>query len=276
MTISERNALFKIGIAFCAVIVLLTLAVSFLTVPVYPEMEENTRRPANFFQIFVSRFMVSDYYAVHVSISATVLFAFIGMLLIYSFFERTSAPEILYIALFTISFSFEAIRLILPLHFIFNFPSLYLIIAARTLLFARYFSIFSLFTASVCAAGFDIQKTRNIIMIIIIAVLIIILGVPIDSQTWDTSFNMVTGYTSIFRLMEVAVFLITVISFIVAANIRSSRDYAYVGIGIVIAMAGRNMLLENDNWAGPVPGILLLSFGTWFLCSKLHKIHLWL
>jgi len=276
MTLSERNLVFKAGIVFCAIIVLLTLAASFITVPVYSTMEENTRRAADFFQYFISRIIKSNNYAVHASLSAAVLFSFIGMLLIHFFFERTSAPEILFIAFFTMSFSFEAIRLVPPLYLVYNFPSFYLLLAARALLFARYFGLFSLFIASVCAAGFETQGTRNVILVIFIAVLFVILGVPIDTQSWDTAFNMINGYTSMLRLIEAVAFLTTVISFLVAAYIRSSPDYAYVGIGVIIAMIGKSILLGTDNWAGPVPGILLLSYGTFFLCSKLHKLHLWM
>jgi len=276
MTLSERNLFFKIGIAFCAIIAILTVAASFLTVPIYSTMEENSRRPADFFQFLTNPIIKSNYYAVHTSLAAAVLFSFIGMVLIHFFFERTSSPEILFIAIFTISFSFEAIRLIMPLYLIFNFPSFYLLIAARTLLFARYFGIFSLFAASVCAAGFETQRTRNIILVIFVAVLFVTLGVPIDTQNWDTTFTMINGYTSMFGLIEVIAFLTTVISFFVAAYVRSSRDYIYVGIGVIIAMVGKSILLGTDNWAGPVPGILLLSFGTGFLSSKLHKLHLWL
>ena len=276
MTLSERNLFFKIGIVFCALIVLLTLAASFLTVPVYSAMEENSRRSTDFFQFFINRFIKTDYYAVHASLAASVLFSFIGMLLIHFSFERTTAPEILYIAFFTISFSFEAIRLILPLYLIFNFPSFYLLVAARVLLFARYFGIFSLFTASVFAAGFETQRTRNVILVLFVAVLFVTLGVPIDTQNWDTAFNMINGYSSMFKLIEVTAFFATVISFLVAAYIRSSKDYVFVGIGVILALAGKSILLGTDNWAGPVPGILLLSFGTGFLCSKLHKLHLWL
>jgi hypothetical protein len=204
------------------------------------------------------------------------LFSIVGLILIYSFFQQTLSPEILYIAIFTVSFSFEAIRLIIPLHLIYNIPSFYLLLAARILLFTRYFGIFSLFAASICAAGLEIQKKSIIILIIFIASLVIIFSVPIDTQNWDTSLNMVIGYASMFRLIEIVIFLTTIISFFVAVNVRGSRDYAYAGIGVMLAFIGRKLLLHADNWASPVLGIILLSAGTWFVCSRLHKIHLWL
>jgi hypothetical protein len=245
-------------------------------VPIYPEIETNIRRPEYLFQVISGWFLGSDYYAVHASLILAVVFSFVGTLLIHNFFERTSAPEILYISFFTLSLSFEVIRLILPLHLIYNFPSSYLLGASRVLLFARYFSVISLFTASVCAAGLEVQKTRNVIFFMVIAALLIILGIPVDTQIWDTSFVMFSGYSSMFRMIEAVVFITTAITFFIAAKVRDSREYIYVGIGVILALIGRNILIGTDNWAGPVPGIFLLSFGTWFICSRLHKIHLWL
>jgi len=276
MTLSARNAFFKIGIWFCAVCTFLTIAVSSMTVHIYPEMEGSTPRPAYIFQFLSGQLLGSNNYAVHASIAASVLFSLIAIILIHFFFERTSAPEILYISFFTISFAFEAIRLILPLHFIYNFPPAYLLFAARLLLFARFFGVFSLFTASVCASGLDVQKTRDVVFSIIIAAMIITVGIPIDVQTWDTSLNMVVGYDARFRVIEAFVFITTMASFFIASNVRDSREYNFVAVGVMVAMIGRNILLGADNWAGPVPGIMLLSFGTWLLCAKLHRIHLWL
>jgi hypothetical protein len=239
-------------------------------------MEENPRRPAYVFQLIAGWFLKTDYLAVHTSIVLAVLFSLVSMIFIHSFFERTSAPEILYISFFAFSLSFEVIRLIVPLHIKYIFPLFYLVTAARALLFARYFSIFSLFAASVCASGLEIQRTRNVVLFLLVPSLVISLGVPIDAQTWDTCFTFASGNTSMFLMIGVIVLFGIVISFFVAANKRRSKEYYYVGIGAAIALAGRNILLGVDNWAGPVLGILLLVFGIRLMCSKLHKIHLWL
>ena len=276
MTLSERNAFFKAGIAFCGLITLLAAAVSYLIIPVYSAMGENHSRPQYIIQSVSGRFLENNYYAVHASIIFAVLFSFIALLLIHHFFERTSTPEILYISFFIFSFSLEIIRLFIPMQIISPYPFFYLRSAARVLLFARYFGIFSLFTAAICAAGMEVKKNRNITFIILIAVLLIVLSVPVDNQIWDTSFRMVNGYNNMLRMMETVAFFITFISFFAAAKIRDSKDYTYAGFGVVLALSGRNILLETDNWLGPVLGILLLSFGTFFICSKLHKIHLWL
>ena len=276
MTLSERNVFFKTGIIFCAIVILLILAVSFLTVPIYAEIEENDLRPGYIFKIITGRFLGNSYYAVHTSIALAAIFSFAGMMLIHSYFERTPTPEILYIAFFIISFSLEVCRLFIPLYLIFNFPSVYLRITARVLLFARFFGIFSLFTAGLCAAGMNVQKTRNAVFIIIVAGLVITLGVPIDVHSWNTGFNVINGYSTTFRMIELLVFITTLTSFIIAAKVQDSKDYVYAAAGVILALIGRLILLGTDNWMGAAQGILLLSFGIWFLCSKVHKIHLWL
>jgi len=248
-----------------------------LIIPVYSKiMEEFTRRPVNVFQVLTAFFMKNDYYAVYISLAASVLYSLIGIIFIHFFFERTSAPEILYIAIFTISLAFEAIRLILPLYCIYIFSLFYVNVVFRVLLFARFFSVFSLFAAGLYAAGLEMQKTRNVIFVMIIAAMVITLWVPIDGSNWDTSLNIVNSYTSMFAWVELAAFLTTMISFFIAANIRDSKEYFNVAIGVMLALVGRGFLINVDNWIGFVPGILLLSIGTGFLCSKLHKIHLWL
>ena len=286
MTLSERNAFFKIGIVFSFICVILILTASFFIMPVYKTANqsishdafgrEEITRPSSIFQVFSGIFIKNSYYAVHIAVILSVLFSLFGMILIHSSFERTAAPEMLYIAIFTVSFAFEALRLILPLHFLMNFPSVYIRFTARVLLFARVFCIFSLFAASIYAAGLEIQKNRNVIFIIIIATMLITLRVPIDVLNWDTGMNMVNGFISVFRLIEMAVFVTTMIGFVIAAKIRGSLEYKHVMIGAVLALIGRNILLSTDNWIGLGTGIGLLVFGTWYLCSKLHKIHLWL
>jgi hypothetical protein len=34
-------------------------------------------------------------------------------------------------------------------------------------------------------------------------------------------------------------------------------------------------LLFTDTWLSPSAGIIFLSFGTWLVCTYLHKIYLW-
>ena len=277
MTLTGRNTCFKTGIVLAALCAFLVLTFSFELIPAYSSMDaEILRRPDGLFQVFVSQFLKTSLYAVHTALAAAVLYSLVAIIMIYYSFEQTQAPEILFIAFFSVSLSFEAARLILPLYLIHDVSPFYLRMLSRTLLFGRFFGIFSLFAASIYASGLDVQKTRTTIMVIIIAVLIITLGIPVDVQTWDSSLNLVTGFTPFFRFIEAVVILFTVISFFIGGNTRGSKEYTVISIGALLALTGRNILIGADTWVSLSPGILLLSAGTWFMCTRLHRIYLWL
>jgi len=277
MTLSERNLVFKLGIALSFLCLLISIIISVKVFPVYASMEtEITRRSGGIFRALIEKFFEAKLLAVHGCILISVLYSFFSIIFIYYFFEKTQSPEILFIVFFAASFSLEALRLILPLGRVYELPSLYQLMASRIILFSRYFGVFSLFTASVFASGLKAQKQRNIILIITVTTLIITLGAPIDTQAWDSSLNMINGHTSMFRLIEAVTFLLTIISFFIATWSRSSFEFVFVGVGSVLAFLGRDILLNADTWIGLPTGLLFLATGTWLICTRLHKVYLWL
>ena len=277
MTLSERNVVFKTGIAFSFICLVLCIAASVKAIPVYPSLaSEISRRGEGILHTLAGKFLDVNLLAVHCCILVLVLYSFFSIVFIYYFFEKTQSPEILFIALFTVSFSLETLRLILPLGLVYEIPSLYFVVASRLILFGRYFGIFSLFAASIYAVGFEMQQQRYAVMFITVTTMLIALGVPVDTQTWDTDFCMVNGYVPMLRLIEAGTFLITTVSFFVAAWSRSCREFVFIGAGSALAFLGRNILLNADTWAGPPAGLLFLAAGTWLICINLHKIYLWL
>jgi hypothetical protein len=273
MTLSGRNIIFKIEIFLAALAFVFIVFMAFRVIPACPGIAgEASRRASRFFW----RFLEADPYAPFASLAGASAYALVSLILIYYFFEKTQAPEILFVTLFTLSFSVEGMRTITLLQETQVIPALYLLISFRILLFGRFFGLFSLFAASVYAAGLDQQKERNIIFVIAIITLLISLRVPIDVLAWDSSYNMINGYTSLFSMVEIGILLITVISFFISAWSRGDAEYIAIAIGSFLAFAGRYFLLSTDTWVGAILGILLLPIGTWFICTRLHKVYLWL
>jgi hypothetical protein len=277
MTISSRNRVFKAGIVISLTALALITVEAFVILPLYPDLiPMAARRSGGFLQSIVGHFLNPAPYAPFAAMAGAVLYSFITMIFIYYFFEKTQAPEIFFFAFFAFSLAFEAIRIVVPLGLIYRLPNIYLVMASRVLLFGRYFGILSLFAASVYAAGLEIQKQGNVIFIITVATLIIALGMPIDGLSWDSSLNMISGYPAMFSLVETGLILITMVSFFIAAYSRGSREYILIGAGSFLVYAGRAILLRADTWVTPIPGLLLLTLGTWFICSQLHRVYLWL
>jgi hypothetical protein len=276
MTLSARNNVFIGGIVFCSLSALFVIVASLDAVPAYSSIDiENIRRSTGAFQILIGRFFKPSFFAVHGSIVALVLYSLAALSVVSRYFEKTQAPEMLYIAFFILSVTCEAARLVMPLQLAYENSFFYPLIASRILLFGRYFGLFSLFAASIFAAGLETKKQRYPILMITATALTIALGTPVDALAWDTNFNTINGYVSMFRLLNTGILLITVTGFLFAAHTRGSREYLFIGLGAFLCFSGRNILLSADTWIG-LAGLVLLSLGTWFICNRLHKVYLWL
>ncbi|MDR3191637.1 MAG: hypothetical protein LBT87_01075 [Treponema sp.] len=273
MTLSGRNIFFRVEILLAGAAFVFTAMMALRVIPACPAIAgEASRRAPDFFQHFLG----ADPYAPFAALAGAAAYALVSLILIYYFFEKTQAPEILFVTLFALSFSVEGMRIVTLLQEVQVIPALYLLISSRILLFGRFFGLFSLFAASVYAAGLEQQKERNIVFIIAIITLMIALRVPIDVLTWDSSYNMINGYTLMFRMVEIGILLITVISFFISAWSRGAAEYVAIGIGSFLAFLGRNLFLSADTWFSVALGMLLLATGTWFICTRLHKVYLWL
>jgi hypothetical protein len=277
MTLSNRNIFFKAGIIVSLAALIGIGAVSRILLPLYPPLIPlAVQRSQGVIQALTSHFLSPAPYVPFAVVVSSVVYSLITMILIYYFFEKTQAPEILFIALFTLSFAFEPARLIIPLCSAWELPGVYPIAAYRILIFGRYFGIFSLFAAGVCASGLEIREPGNVILLILGATLIIALGMPIDGLSWDSALCLISGYASMFRLVETGIILITMASFFISAYIRGAREYLFIGAGAILVSIGRNLLLTADTWATPLPGLAILLAGTWFICNQLHRVYLWL
>lgn len=277
MTLSARNRLLGISIIISLVPIALLIMILAETYSLFPQIilqaEERSR---GFFQLFFRLFFRVDPYAPFYASLGAVLYAFITITLIYYFFEKTQSPEIIFIALFTLSFSVEALRVSLPYIIKQELPQTYLLISARILLTGRLFGLFSLFIAGVYASGLEFQKHGNIILIIAAIALTIASSVPIDPRVWDTSASVIPGYAPMFSFVEIGISLITVLSFFIAAYTKGSNEYTITAIGILLLLFGRDALLHGDTWASLPLAVPSLVTGTWMINTRLHQYYLWL
>jgi hypothetical protein len=277
VTLLARNNIFKGGIILAALSLSLLALGGYFSFQAFPEAGASaTLRPGGIIQKIIEHFFEPSAYIPLLTMLCAVVYSLVSIFLIYYFFEKTNSPEIIFIGFFAISMAFEAARVVIPLGATFSFPAIYLDAASRILLFGRYFGLFSLFAASVYAAGLDAQKQQNFFLMLVMATIIIALNIPVDSLVWDSTFLLWSGYGTMFFVVETGILAVTVLTFMVSAYTRSSRHYIFIGIGAFLIYAGRNILIHSDTWITPIPGLALLVAGTWLICSRLHQEYLWL
>jgi len=277
MTLSARNNFFKGGIVFAAVSLVFTASGGYFAFGALPETAAAAGlRSHGFIQQTAFNLTEASAYVPYWTMLGITAYSLISIILIYYFFENTRSPEILFFSFFIMSLSFEFIRILLPLKQVYSFPSMYLITASRVLFFGRYLGLFSLFAAGVYAAGLEMRKQENAFIILVLASLYIALNIPVDCLVWDSTFVLHTGYNTMLRMAEAGILAITIITFFVSAYTRSSKNYIFIGIGTFLVFAGRNIIFSSDTWITPLPGLLFMAAGTWFVCTRLHREYLWL
>ena len=268
--------MFKGGIAISLLSLCAAGALVFFAFSAFPAAAESAAmRSLGLFGVFVFEGGVSVYVPLFTVLGA-IFYSAISIILLYIYFEKTQSPEIFFIAIFCISLSFEIARIMVPLGEVFTFPAVYFTAASRFLLFGRCLGLFSLFAASVYAAGLDVQKQLIILLTIALAAIVIAANVPIDTLAWDSSLKMLNSYGEMFRMVEAAVFIIAITSFFISAFTRGSKSYSSIGVGVFLAFGGRSLAIYSDTWFTAIPGFFLLVIGTWLACSRLHKMYLWL
>ena len=277
MTLKTRNNFFRGGISFAVVslgFILVGGYIAFLATP--GATADEILRSRGIIQKLIAGIAAPNAYVPFFTMIGAAVYSLVSLIFIYHFFEKTQSPEILFFGFFVISLSFEFARLIVPLSGIYHFPPLYLITMFRVLLFGRYFGLFSLFTAGVYSAGFDIQKQQSILPILVLAAMVIAINVPVDGLAWDSTYMLLNGYLSMFLIIEAGILLITIVTFFISAFTRNSKNYAFIGLGAFLAYTGRSVLIDSDTWITPIPGLLILAAGTWLVCVRLHREYLWL
>ena len=277
MTLASRNKVFISGIAAGIISLAIVAGAALFILPAFTEAHGlSIQRSQGILQRFLMNITEASPNITFIAITAAVIYSLAGIFLLFYFFEKTQTPEILFVGIFIISFAFECIRIMIPLNMVMDITGIYLTTGSRVLFFGRYLGLFSLFAASTLSAGLEAQKQQNIIFISATASVIFAIGVPIDGLAWDTSLVLLNDYSSTFNMVQAGIYVITILSFLISAYTRGSRDYLSIALGAFLMLMGRNMLLNSDTLFSFIPGFIMLSFGTWLMCSKFHRIYMWL
>ena len=277
MTLSVRNNFFRGGIVLASLSLGLVVLAGYFAYPAFPEaISSSAMRSEGMIQSLMEGLIEPLAYIPFWAIFCAVLYSLVSLIMILYYFEKTQSSEILFIGFFVLSLAFEFARIVVPFRMIFSFPAEYLVTASRVLLFGRHFGLFSLFAASVYAAGLDSQNQYNISSVLVLAAIVIAVNVPIDSLVWDSSFMLWNGYRSMFHMLEIGILIVSMVTFFISAYTRGSVNYVFIGIGAFFMLAGRNILINSDTLIALIPGATILIIATLFVCDKLHKEYLWL
>jgi hypothetical protein len=274
MTTSRHVILLKAGIAVSFLTLLVFVIFARDTLPVYGDivMQAAERSGGGFIAGLLPPFSP---YAVFAGIGTAVLFAFVSQVLLFYFFEKTQAIEVRLLGMFLFSFTFEILRIVIPLKTVMQLSGYIPVITSRLIVFGRFYGMFALFAAGLYVSGLKIRREETIIFTIAVAALLFALRIPVDSFSYDTSLYPLTGFSYMFGIVNTVIVMLSILCFLSGAYTRGSREYYFIALGIMAAAAGRRMLFTADTWIMLVSAAAVLFFATWYTGAQFRRMYLW-
>jgi hypothetical protein len=190
-------------------------------------------------------------------------------------FRKTTSYEILFFALFACSLAFDALRSLIVLSIGLDSPSAYAALLCRFVYFGRWAGNLSLFAASLYSVGMKHEKAGRDIAVVLFLSVILATLMPINSGFLMESFLFRPGYASILRFAWVSVSALCLVNYLFAAYLKGSRDYTLMGLGVLLAMLGRDILFFMTDPLLCAIGLVSLSSGGMLFIRRCFRLALW-
>lgn len=190
-------------------------------------------------------------------------------------FRKTTSYEILFFALFGCALAFEAARSLIVLAIGLGAPSAYGAILCRFVNTGRWLGNLSLFAASLYSVGMKHEKAGRDIAIVFFLSVVLASLMPINSESLMETFLFRPGYAAILRFAWLAVSALALVNYFFAAFLKGSSDYSLMGLGVFMAMLGRDALYFTTDAVLCAAGLLLLSAGSLLFMRRCFRLALW-
>ncbi len=276
MTLASRNTLLLTGILFS----LLVLAVCVAIVVIVAISGYSP--PQSDFAIG-ERWLVFRWTAAPISVAWVMagtavsgLAASVGAYFLRRFFRKTSAPEVFFFTLFTITLCFESLRSV-ELYFLFlNLPTLYGIIVTRVVYFGYFLGAFCLLGSSLYTAGVQYQKYGNALGIAALVSFALAYVVPIDSLSPFPSLLFRIGNETTTQTIALVIGMLTLLSYAMSVVTGGTEDRLPIALAVLMVILGRELLFYLSNPVVVTAGAILLIGGMVLYGVRNYKLYLWM
>ncbi len=219
---------------------------------------------------------IDSFFPVLIILMVIIAFSTGSSLLLRFFFRKTTSPEIFFFTIFILTLGVEVIRCVQIYILLNNFPVYPGVVLTRIVYFWRFFGIICLFFSGLFATGLQFQRFEIIFGIAGLLSLILTSTMPIDSTILNPDLLYRIGEPSILFFGILAIEILTILSFFLAAARNSSFEYFLTAVGLILVTAGKEMLFGLSGVITTLIGIIFLSIGTFLFSSRIHSVYLWI
>jgi hypothetical protein len=203
------------------------------------------------------------------------LISLVAGYILKSYFRKSISEEIFFFILFVLFLSFEAVRVVhIPL-ILHNEPTYYGALVTRIILFGRIFSTLSLFFSGLFAAGLTYQKYGIFIGLAILIGFTFSGTVAIDTTRLDSHLMYHVGNQREVVGVLLGLKGISALNYFLGGYIKSNRDYLYMGLSVVILIAGLELIFRVYSFTAAITGFILITLGIVVFSNRIHSAYMW-
>ena len=264
MTLSMRNAILLIGVGLNLLILFLFGAGLFVIAPA-------VEGPGDLVSWFAGSYGGDLIFLLFLQ-----LFSLLSVLILYGSFRKTASPEIFFFLLFLLAISMDGLRALPPALRFMRMPIYLDQLVIRFLYLARFFGVFSLFTAGLFANGMQYQKLSIAFGIGLLAAFTLASLLPVaESALLDGGLPV---YLHISDVMAVLLSLraLSILNFTVAWIRNNNRDYLWLSFASLLVLLGNEVMVRTENPVLRIGAGMALISGTVLFARRTHEIYLWI
>ncbi len=262
MTIAVRNRIILSGagiIAVCGGVFFVALALLFRSAPVRALSFDSQESIA----------------PLALSILSELIFSIATVLVLYFSFRRTASAEVFFFILFVISMSFDSLKMLHILFDVVMIPPYFGTLVTRAIYFGKSLGTLSLFACGVFSVSTSHERLELVLTSGLLLAFALSVGLPVDITTRQPHFVMTTGYEHELSIITYVLYGFALVSFLLAAYRTQSKDYLLVGLGVLMVMAGREILYYRTDGLSIIVAFVLLVAGAALFGERIHEVHLW-
>ncbi|TFG63420.1 MAG: hypothetical protein E4H36_05640 [Spirochaetales bacterium] len=210
-----------------------------------------------------------------ITCGAYILYSLVTGYVLKTYFRKTTSPEVFFFMLFTLSLSFNGLKCFQIFLILNSLPSYYGVVLTRLDIFGTFFGLGCLFCAGIFPTGIRTQKYGLFIGLIFLISVIIAASLPVDASTMDTSLSYAVGNKKELYIVLYVLKLFSFINFFLAGYFKNNRDYYYLGLAILVLLAGTEAFRIFSSHLLEISGFISLVFGTVFFSNRIHSLYMW-
>lgn len=262
MTINTRN---KIIITGLSVAVLLLVGFLICVVLIFQSMTMASNGP----------YGGTSFTSILVSLLSELLFSITAVTILYFSFRKTTSAEIFFFIIFLVTMTFDSMKAGFALLAVQNVSPFYGVLLTRMIYFGRFLGTLVILAAGLFAHGAEYQRMEIYLGAAFLLSVSLSTAMPVDFTVFDGNLLYAVGNSRELGIVSVLFLAFGVFNFLLYAIQNRSTDYALIGLGLALAVVGREMLFFMQGPIAPIAAFVMLIGGTTLFGERTHAVHLW-